>query len=531
MMDEPIDQPPPRKPGQRDERQERATPAGRRATNQSAVIEIVNAGNLRVEPGGEVAIEVRVRNDGNIVDRFELAVHGAPSAWSEAIPNELRLMPGTSLAARVFLRPPRSGGPSAGPLAFIIQATSDVQPADMARVSAVVDILPVRDFKAWIVPETSHGTHRALYELMAQSLGNAPLELEITGAEVDAEAELNIQPAQVTLAPGETVPVRVKAMARKPFWLGPSQRRQLRLRLTAPQAPPSTVSATFVQVPRIPGWLPKIVGAGVAAALAVSFALAAVPRTPSPQTGAAPSPAQSASAGRGDAIPPPSATSPISGGSVAEETASGLPTLTPPFTLPPGVTAGPGVTGPGPITKPGATASPTTPGEPVPPGPPTCPPIATKIHTASYVTLTPPFVGPGTADREVFGKVDLYAWAKLLVSSGGDRVDVQVYMKAEQYDDDHSTAAGDRTFPFLPASDVPSGWVVDPSGLHGTTVEGSHRDDPSQDPERTGGGGFVSEWVWYGDRYGDELGTYTRADVHFNPVTITFRPAPGCVPG
>jgi hypothetical protein len=153
-----------------------------------------------------------------------------------------------------------------------------------------------------------------------------------------------------------------------------------------------------------------------------------------------------------------------------------------------------------------------------------CPPQSSTSHTAAFVTLTPDHK---SGDREVFGKVDLYASATLMIPDARDRVDVEVYMKAEQWDDDHSLAEGTQVFPFFDA--VPPGWEVDHLEASVLTAEASHRDTTWEEETTGGGDTFVRQWVWYGDRNGEDLGGHTRVDVHFNPVTVVLRPKPGCV--
>jgi hypothetical protein len=156
--------------------------------------------------------------------------------------------------------------------------------------------------------------------------------------------------------------------------------------------------------------------------------------------------------------------------------------------------------------------------------PPRCPPSAEVVHASSPVTYRPPHTGVG--DREVFGKVDLWAKATLLVTP--QSIDVRVDATAKQWDDDRSEASGSAIVPFFDA--VPKGWEIDHVQLGSLEASASFRDTTWEPETTSGGGGLVNSWVWYGDHNGADLETYSGVDVHFNPVTIVFKPTADCVP-
>lgn len=69
---------------------------------------------LSVEPGGEVTCEIRVRNLGTVVDRFQLELQGNPGQWSLIEPATLSLFPETESSAVLHFRPPRTPRVQAG---------------------------------------------------------------------------------------------------------------------------------------------------------------------------------------------------------------------------------------------------------------------------------------------------------------------------------------------------------------------------------------------------------------------------------
>ena len=146
----------------------------------------------------------------------------------------------------------------------------------------------------------------------------------------------------------------------------------------------------------------------------------------------------------------------------------------------------------------------------------------------TMVEYMPPFVGPAGADKEVFGKVALYARATLEASGDGRRVGVRVYMQARQWDDDFSEASGEKLFPDYFTA-VPDGWIVD-RRINSVSTTRRYLDRTWEEETTFEEGPFVEKWVWFGDRNGEDLGTHTRVQVHFKPMEIKLVPGPDCVP-
>jgi hypothetical protein len=155
-----------------------------------------------------------------------------------------------------------------------------------------------------------------------------------------------------------------------------------------------------------------------------------------------------------------------------------------------------------------------------------CPTQTIVSHTAPPMTVIPIHTGKG--DKEVFNKVDLYGSATLVIPDNRERVDLEVFVTAEQYDDDHSRAEKRETKIFFDR--VPLGWEIDRLELSALTEDDYRRPVGWDSVSTYEGDSFVREWVWYGDTNGEDLNGYTRVDVHFNEVDIVLRPTPGCVP-
>jgi hypothetical protein len=125
----------------------------------------------------------------------------------------------------------------------------------------------------------------------------------------------------------------------------------------------------------------------------------------------------------------------------------------------------------------------------------------------------------------------------------GNRIEARVFMWAEEHVPDHTTVEGwsrdvilryeERNLgffkarvpvygegPWQTAYTAPKGWVIKSATPSGQT---EHRDAIIGHGERDynkAAGEVVSRFKVWGDRDGDEAGTWTRVEVHFNAVTV-----------
>src|SRR2546429_2756797 len=72
-----------------------------------ALVTLQGAETLSVDPGGQTACEVRVRNTGTVVEQFHLAALGDGADWIDIEPPVLSLFPDAEGSARVVFRPPQ----------------------------------------------------------------------------------------------------------------------------------------------------------------------------------------------------------------------------------------------------------------------------------------------------------------------------------------------------------------------------------------------------------------------------------------
>ena len=141
----------------------------------------------------------------------------------------------------------------------------------------------------------------------------------------------------------------------------------------------------------------------------------------------------------------------------------------------------------------------------------------------TYLSFTPPHT---RGDKEFAGNGP-EVWAKVSWIGEGSHVKARVWMKAQETKKDWTTAEGTLTETYYTA---PPGYRIE-SVVSGTESSAHYVDtDHNEDRHGGGPGGPAKEFVFRGDRKGDDAGSYTGVDVYFNPLIVKLVEVANCAP-
>jgi hypothetical protein len=301
----------------------------------------------QVEPGGEAAIEARIRNTGSVVDEFTFDVLGDASAWAAAEPPTISLFPATEETVRIVFRPPRSSSIAAGTLPFGVRAQSREDPAGTTVEEGTIDVLAFHEPFAELVPRTSRGSRGASHDVAIDNRGNVSLHAELEALDEDRLLRFDVDPPGIAVEPGMASFARLKVRPTKRFWRGMPKTRPFKLHVTPEGTMPITLDGALLQEAILPPWFMRAMIALAAAIIGLILLWLLVIR-PTIQTAASEAVDQSVGELRDDVND--------------ALTAAGLPTMGPDGG---GGTASPT---PAPSLPPGESAPPATPA-PTPGGP------------------------------------------------------------------------------------------------------------------------------------------------------------------
>jgi hypothetical protein len=214
----------------------------------------LESSTIQLDPGTEAVIPVQIRNNGSVVEGYDITVVGAPGAWATVEPAQVSLYPGTTTTATVTFTPPRTAATVAGAHGFGVVVTPRDHPGDAVVPEGTVEILPFLETTAELVPRTSQG-QRGRHQVAIDNRGNVPVNV-LTRAHSDGDKlRFRVNPVGLEIPPGEAHFVKISAKARRKVWRGQPVTHPFQVEVAPEHSTPVTLDGTYVQTPVIPKWL------------------------------------------------------------------------------------------------------------------------------------------------------------------------------------------------------------------------------------------------------------------------------------
>ncbi len=231
-------------------------------------IAVLGTRSLAVAPGAQASVEIRIRNNGTVVDQFTLQVLGDAAAWATAEPPVVSLFPGAEQTARITFKPPRSPDVPAGPMAFGVRVASQEDPAGSVVEEGQLQIGAFSETSAELAPRTSRGRTSATHDLAIDNRGNTVLNASVTGLDPDRTLAYDVRPPAMVIDPGAAAFTKVAVKPRKRFWRGQPKTHSFQLQLDGGTAP-VLVGGSMLQEPILPSWFLKALALLAAALVAL----------------------------------------------------------------------------------------------------------------------------------------------------------------------------------------------------------------------------------------------------------------------
>jgi beta-lactam-binding protein with PASTA domain len=241
--------------------------------------------NAAVKPGERTTILGLIRNEGTIVDNYDIAVVGLPEGWWTVAPATAYLVPyGTGgnyeQEMQVHLHPPRSPEAHAKGWPFEVVAVSRAYGQQVAEAPATVEVAPYEDVAAKLTPDRASGRLKARFKMTVSNRANAPATVVLNGEDQDGECTFRFAEPSVTLPPGRVIEAPFTCFPPKQIWIGRPVDRPIKVTAAAAgvEEPSPTAAApggatpapppapgVFRQKPWLPWWLAIVVPIVIAA--------------------------------------------------------------------------------------------------------------------------------------------------------------------------------------------------------------------------------------------------------------------------
>lgn len=213
-----------------------------------------------VTPGQETSTTMTVRNDSDIVEAYQFEVVGECAPWTEVEPARLSLYPSTSEQVTVWLRPPRSPSVRAGEKPLGVRVLPTERPESVVVSETTVLVEPFVELRAELVPERRRAWRGARYHVAAHNDGNTPVTATLSAPETDDQLTFTLPERPVSIEPGDSGELDLRARVSKILWFGKPVHWPLRLDMTA-DAGRHELEGELIQLPVFPRWLLAVLAA------------------------------------------------------------------------------------------------------------------------------------------------------------------------------------------------------------------------------------------------------------------------------
>lgn len=214
----------------------------------------LDATSLELAAGDEAVVPLQIRNNGSVVEGYELSLVGAAAGWATVEPATVSLYPGTATTAAVRFRPPRSSGVPAGPLPFGVRVVPTEHPELAVVPEGVLEVLPFLETTAELVPRTSQG-RRGRHQVAVDNRGNVPVTVLVDAVSDGDRVGFKVDPVGLSILPGEARFVSLKVVPRRRIWRGQPVTHPFVVGVAPQDSTPVELDGGYVQTPVVPKWL------------------------------------------------------------------------------------------------------------------------------------------------------------------------------------------------------------------------------------------------------------------------------------
>jgi hypothetical protein len=222
---------------------------------------------VSVDPGTEGTVQLRVRNNGNVVDQMTFEVVGTAAPWIDVEPPSVSLFPGAEETVIVRFSPPRQPDIAPGPTPFGVRVLSHEDPEGSVVEEGVVNVGLFTQRSIELYPVMQRGRRRGSYDVAVDNRGNAPIDVSFAGSDPESTCRYVFAAEGLQIAPGAAAINKLRVVPAKSFWKGPPKAHQFQVIVSEEGKETELLQGTLLQESMLPPWFLKAVIAVLALAL------------------------------------------------------------------------------------------------------------------------------------------------------------------------------------------------------------------------------------------------------------------------
>ena len=167
----------------------------------------LNTHELRLAPGESAEVELRVVNEGKVVDAYSIQVLGLDPTWYALTQAEARLFPGDDEEVVLRVHPIAGTVTSAGIYPFTVRVASSENTADSALQQVTLNILATGGLELKLSPQQVRG-RAGTFTLAIRNTGNSPRKTVLVATDPDEALSYTLGVPVIDEGGGQHSPIR-----------------------------------------------------------------------------------------------------------------------------------------------------------------------------------------------------------------------------------------------------------------------------------------------------------------------------------
>ena len=210
---------------------------------------ILEASDLKVDPGKTAETTLTVYNTTEIVEQFSASPVGDAASWMVLDPPTVSLFPNTSAKLKVKFAPPRDATVSPGPTYFGVMVVPSNSPDSTVVEEGRVAVGEFNDVKIDLAPQAVTGKTHAKMSLAIDSKGNAPSKVTVVTRDPTDSLAFLVRPRTMELTPGKAHFAKIRIRPRKKMFRGTTKQHRFKVQVLREGAEPVSIDGQMSQRP------------------------------------------------------------------------------------------------------------------------------------------------------------------------------------------------------------------------------------------------------------------------------------------
>ncbi len=214
-----------------------------------SVVAILEASDLKVDPGKTAETTLTVYNTTEIVEQFTASPVGDAANWIVLDPPSVSLFPNTSAKLKVKFAPPRDASVTPGSTPFGVMVVPSNSPESAVVEEGRISVGEFNDIKVDLAPQAVTGKTRAKMSLAIDSKGNAPSKVTVVTRDPTDSLAFLVRPRSMELTPGKAHFAKIRIRPRKKMFRGTTKQHRFKVQVLREGAEPVSIDGQMSQRP------------------------------------------------------------------------------------------------------------------------------------------------------------------------------------------------------------------------------------------------------------------------------------------